>query len=1146
MSIPQNGFVHLHVHSEYSLLDGACRLPQLIERVCDLGQNAVALTDHGVMYGVMPFYKAAKARGVNPIIGCEVYVAQRTRHDRELRLDGRSYHLTLLCENRAGYRNLVQLVSRAHLDGFYRKPRVDWELLERYHEGLICLSGCMLGEIPRQLSSGDYEGAKKTALRYQNLFGRDCYYLEIQNHCIREELDNLPNLISLSRETGIPLVATNDAHYLQREDAEMQRVLLCIQTGKTVEEGSGMGFETDDFYLKSTEEMATLFSAVPDAVSNTAKIAARCHVEFDFGKIYLPKFQMPGIKDCHEFFVKLCYDGLRERYGESPPKEIRARMQREVSVITQMGFVDYFLIVWDYVSYARRTGIPVGPGRGSGAGSICAYCMGITQIDPIRYGLLFERFLNPERVSMPDFDIDFCIEGRAAVKEYVISRYGADHVSEIITFDYMKARGAVRDTGRAMGLPYKLCDEIAKSIDPRSTIAEAMASAESELRQRYASDPKAHRLLDMAMRLEGTPRHASTHAAGVLISAVPIMDLVPLQKNEGTVVTQYPMQILEQMGLLKFDFLGLRNLTIIRDCVREIQKREPGFQIERIPLEDSAVYAMLSKGDTAGVFQFESAGMCRVLTRMRPKNLEDLAAVLALYRPGPMASIDKFLQNHRHPERITYAHPAMEPILKSTYGCIVYQEQVMELCRTLAGFSYGRADLVLRAMKKKKKDMMEQERAAFLYGSDGADGTTSCPGALANGLDLQTATRIFDEIAGFAAYAFNKSHAVAYAYLAYETAYLKCHYFIDDMVALLSSVIDDTEKMMEYLTVCQNAHLDVLPPHVNESGAGFTRVGNHIRFGLQAIKNLGRNVIDGIIAARPFQSLTDFALRAVPCGLNRQGLDGLICSGALDGFGLNRRQMVLCEEQILSLSKASLRHSIAGQMQLFGDTEQPTAQVDFDIPDMAEYTRRDLLQMEHESVGFYLSGHPLDDVMWLRILFHGKDAADLTQLRDGAVVFLFALLQKIKRYTTKKGDAMCFLTCEDKSGHVDCLVFPRLYEIVRAKLQEGAVLCIRGKISQKEETASLLCDSVFTPQETAQIFAGYRFCVKLDSRDTSHLEQIIAFCRRHAGTTEVCFYFTDRRRLVAAKKAVSIDLDPKNVHSILQILPPAQIGMIPK
>lgn len=1147
--IPENAFVHLHVHSEYSLLDGACRIPKLIKHVKALGQTAVALTDHGVMYGVMPFYQAAKEAGIKPILGCEVYVARRTRHDREHSLDSKSYHLILLCENQTGYQNLVKLVSLASLEGFYQKPRVDWELLAQYHEGLICLSGCLAGEIPRLLSENDYAGAKQTALRYQALFGKENYFLEIQNHGIREELRNLPQLIRLSRETGIPLAATNDAHYLRKEDAAMQEVLLCIQTGRTLDDPEHMHFETEEFYLKSTAEMVALFSDIPEAVTNTARIAARCQVEFQPGKIWLPKFTMEGISDCRKLFLQLCLDGLRKHYGDHPPQEVLDRLRMEISVITQMGYVDYFLIVWDYINFARSHDIPVGPGRGSGAGSLCAYCMGITQIDPIRYQLLFERFLNPERVSMPDFDIDFCIEGRQRVKEYVISRYGADRVSEIITFDLMKARGAVRDTGRAMRLPYGLCDRIAKSIDSRNTIAESMAGKDGEeLRKLYETDAQAKKLLDMAMQLEGMPRHASTHAAGVLISAVPITDLVPLQRSEETVVTQYPMGVLEYMGLLKFDFLGLRNLTIIRDCVRAVQTREPDFSADNIPLDDPDVYAMLSKGDTTGVFQFESTGMRHVLMRLKPRCLEDLTIALSLYRPGPRSSIDLYLENRRHPEQIVYAHPLLEPILKPTYGCMVYQEQVMEICRVLSGYSYGRADIVRRAMAKKKQEAMARERQAFIYGSDGSDGSSPCCGAVANGVSVETANAIFDEIAVFADYAFNKAHAVSYAYLAYQTAYLKVHYFADDMAALLTSVTGDTGKIMEYLTACQNAGIKVLPPHVNDSTAAFARSGNDIRFGLLAVKGLGRGFIRAIEEQRQkngrFTGLEDFCSRMLPAGLQKQALDSLIRCGALDGLGLNRRQMLEYQEQVLADCRDVRSSVVTGQMNLFGGDDGQNVPVN-QIPPLPEYDRAHLLQLEHDSMGLYLSGHPLEQTVWLRHLCHAQNAALLREQKDGERVLLIAMVQNVKQHITKQGDTMCFLTCEDQSGTADCVVFPSLYPAVRQHLQKETILFLRGRLSQKEDTVSVLCDSILTEEEFLRTLSQGKLCIKADSQRTEEMRQILHLLQRYPGRVPVCFYLTDQKKMLSLRGGQRIKISKELYDALCGAIPSERIGFLP-
>lgn len=1151
MALTRDAFVHLHVHSEYSLLDGACKIPQLIARAKDLGQTSIALTDHGVMYGIMPFYQAAQAAGIQPILGCEVYVAPRSRHDRDHTLDRKSYHLILLCETTEGYQNLVRLVSKASLEGFYHKPRVDWELLSQYHKGLICLSGCLAGEVPTKLLSGDYASAKQVALRYQTLFGKDNYYLEIQDHEIADERRVMQGCIRLSKETGIPLVATNDVHYILKDDAEMHHVLLCMQTGKTVDDPTGLSFETDQFYLKSTQEMTALFSTVPEAITNTRKIADRCHVEFETGKIYLPKFQMDGVENTHDFFVQLCHDGLRKRYGDHPSEEVIQRMDMEISVITQMGYVDYFLIVWDYVAYARKSGIPVGPGRGSGAGSICAYCLEITQIDPIRYHLLFERFLNPERVSMPDFDIDFCIEGRQQVKDYVVQRYGEDYVSEIITFDILKARSAIRDTGRAMGMPYELCDKLAKAIDPSAnSIAEALQAKDNEeLRNTYQTNSQAKKLLDMAMRLEGTPRHTSTHAAGLLISAVPIMDLVPLQKNDDAIVTQYPMQILEQMGFLKFDFLGLRNLTIMRDCIRSIHTYEPTFDLDQIPLDDPKVYEMLSQGDTTGVFQFESAGMRRLLMRLQPRCLEDLTAVLALYRPGPMSSIDTYIDNRRHPEHITYAHPSLKPILESTYGCILYQEQVMEICRVLAGYSYGRADLVRRAMAKKKKDLMEQERQVFLYGNDGSDGSSPCCGAVANGIPVDIASSIFDEISGFASYAFNKSHAVAYALLSYQTAYLKCHYYVDDMAALLTSVMGETNKLMQYLSACQNAGTQILPPHVNESMENFTRCDDKIRFGLLAIKNMGSHVAEGIIQTRntdgPFTDVFQFTCRILPYGLNKQAFASLVSCGALDGLGWNRRQMLMYQDQILAEGRAQAHERVSGQMNLFSSTSTkvPTSNA-LSIPPMDEFATVDLLRLEHESIGFYLSGHPLDRVQWQQALLHAQTVSDLTEYADDNKVTLFVTVQQKKRLVTKKGDPMCFLTCEDKTGTVDCIVFPDLYLSVQALLQQDAVLCIQGKINRKEETVSVVCSSIQTPEQVQDTFTHSRLCIKLHASDTALFTQIMQVCQKYPGKTQVCYYILDQHMMITPRVRCAVDVNEHFYTALTAQCAPESVGIL--
>lgn len=1144
--IASEDFVHLHVHSEYSLLDGACRILQLIEQVKKLGQTAVALTDHGVMYGVMPFYHAANAAGIQPIIGCEVYVAQRTRHDREHQLDGKSYHLVLLCENLQGYQNLVKLVSYASIEGFYRKPRVDWELLQKYHTGLICLSGCLAGEIPRLLLEGEYEKAKETALRYAQLFGPEHYFLEIQNHGIKAEQQSMLQLVRLSHETGIPLVATNDAHYIRREDAQMQDVLLCIQTGKTVGDTDGLRFETQEFYVKSTEEMMTLFSAIPEAVTNTKKIARKCRVRFETEKKYLPQFKTDSIMDIPTYFKQLCQEGMHRHYGETPGVEVTERLEKEISVITKMGYVDYFLIVWDYIRYARENGIPVGPGRGSGAGSLCAYCLGITQVDPIRYQLLFERFLNEERATMPDFDIDFCVEGRQKVKDYVISKYGEAYVSEIITFDLMKARAAVRDTGRAMGVSYALCDKIAKMLSPNDTIAHALQSKNGEeLKKIYETNETAKKLLQMAMRLEGMPRHVSTHAAGMLISAVPIMNVVPLQKNEDTIVTQYPMKILEKMGLLKFDFLGLRNLTIMRDCVQAIHRYEPTFDLQKIPLDDPSVFAMLSRGDTNGVFQLESAGIRRVLMRLKPKRLEDLTAVLSLYRPGPMDSLEKYIDNYYHPEKIRYAHPLLEPILQSTYGCILYQEQVMEICRVLAGYSYGRADVVCHAMKKKEHAAMEQERHVFIYGSDGTDGGSACCGAVANGISSETANAIFDEIAGFASYAFNKSHATSYALLSYQTAYLKTHYFADDMAALMSSVIGETQKLMEYISSCQSAGVKVLPPHVNSSTADFTRHGDHIRFGMSAVKNLGRGLIDAMVTERQkngnFTSVYDFCRRMLPLGLNKQALGSIVGCGALDGLGKNRRQMWENLDRIVAESKDFRLGTIDGQMDLFGDNA--IMEPEIQLPYVPEYAKTELLRLEHESLGFYLSGSLLDDVTWAGELCHVTSASSLSEKSDGTRVLVLVIVQQVKRHTTKKGDNMCFVTCEDQTGSIDGVVFPDLYQAVRRHLEKDTVVWIRGKVSHKENAVSLLCESILTQEEMENNFSCGYLCIKLDSAQSALMQKIVGVIKMYRGDVPVRLYLTDQRKMLLLREN-RVRLTETVYDALRKIVPKAQIGFI--
>ncbi|WP_295075493.1 DNA polymerase III subunit alpha [Ruminococcus sp.] len=1131
-----DAFVNLHVHTEYSLLDGACRIKELIARVKELGQTAVAITDHGNMYGAVEFWNAAKAEGIKPVIGCEVYVARRTRHDRDARLDASPYHLVLLCENNEGYRNLVKLVSFASLEGFYNRPRVDLELLKKYHSGLICLSACLAGEIPRLLADGNYEEAKSVALKYRDIFGDGNYYIEVQNHGISEELKNLPLLYRLSSETGIPLAVTNDCHYINKKDSEMQKVLLCIQTGKTLDEPNGMSFETDEFYVKSADEMAELFKSHEEAVTNTSLIAERCNVEFEFGNIKLPKFTIEGVTDNKKFFRELCRKGMIEKYGAAPSDKVTERMEYELDVITKMGYTDYYLIVWDFIRYARENGVPVGPGRGSGAGSLCAYCIGITGIDPIKFNLLFERFLNPERVSMPDFDIDFCIEGRQSVKDYVVRKYGADRVSEIIAFDTLKARAAVRDVGRVLGVSYQLCDAAAKEIDPRSTLSQALAESD-ELSGLYHSDRNMRKLIDLALQLEGMPRHASTHAAGVVISAVPLSDLVPLQRNDDTVVTQYTMGVLESLGLLKMDFLGLRNLTIIRDTVNEIRKTEPDFDISAIPVDDKGVYEMMSEGDTQGVFQFESEGMTARVMELCPERLEDLIVIISLYRPGPMKSIPVYIENKKHPENVTYKHPLLKDILSDTYGCMVYQEQVMEICRKLAGYSYGHADIVRRAMAKKKHDVMLKERESFVAG------------AAENGVSEDIANSVFDEMVSFASYAFNKSHAAAYAYLAYQTAYLKYHYRGIYMAALMSSVMGASSKLAEYTDSCREYGIEILRPDINRSNKGFTFDDGKMYFGLLAIKNAGSGLAEKIIAEREengeFRSLQDFCERVEGRELNKKALENLIKAGAFDGLGLNRRQMLESYETLFDMAGSNSRGMIEGQLNFLEGTD--TSEMDIRIPYKQEYDHKTILALEKDATGMYLSGHPLAPYSWIAELMHTKKIKDLagdSSLRDGMPVKLLCYVESTKIHMTRKGDKMCFVSFADETGETEGVVFPDLYMISGSKLGADSIVVINGKISVKDDRITVICGVITVESEFERAVSNMKLCIKTTSKDTVLKPELIDICERYKGDTQICCYLADIKKTVVPRAKLSMKLTKESYEELKKHFSPSEIGLI--
>ena len=1119
-------FVHLHVHTEYSLLDGACRIDRMFDRLKELGQTAIAITDHGVMYGCVDFYKAAKKAGVKPIIGCEVYVATRSRFDKVNRIDG-SNHLVLLCKNETGYKNLIKLVSAGFIEGFYSKPRVDKELLEQHHEGLVCLSACLAGEIPQALLAGDYEKAKTAALYFNDLFGQGNFFIEIQDHGIDAQQQILPLLIRLSRETGIPLVATNDAHYLRKEDSKMQSILICIQTGKTVQDADKLEFETDEFYLKSTEEMYDLFSIAPDACENTVKIAEMCNFDFEFGVTKLPYFEAPDGMDNQVYFEKLSREGLVRRYGDGVTDEMRDRLEYEIDVIRRMGYTNYYLIVFDFINYAKQQGIPVGPGRGSGAGSLAAYCVGITNIDPIRYSLLFERFLNPERVSMPDFDVDFCYERRQEVIDYVNEKYGHDHVAQIITFGTMAARAAIRDVGRVLGMPYAQVDSISKMVpmEPKMTLNRAL-EVSPELKAQYEADPQVKELIDTAIKIEGMPRHASTHAAGVVITREAANEYVPLASNDGVPVTQFTMTTIEELGLLKMDFLGLRTLTVIKNAEEMVRRREPDFSMDNISYDDAATYEMLGRSETEGVFQLESTGMKQVLTGLQPKNLEDIIALISLYRPGPMDSIPTYLRNRHEPDKVRYKTPQLAHILDVTNGCIVYQEQVMQICRELAGFTLGQADLVRRAMSKKKHDVMEKERQHFVTG------------CAANGISEQAANDIFDDMSSFASYAFNKSHAACYAYVAFQTAYLKCHYPSEFMAALLTSVLDNTDKVIEYTGECQRLGIKVLPPSINVSDGGFTVDGKSIRFGLNATKNVGRNLIAAVVRERrekPFSSLYDFCRRLHGQELNRRAAESLVKCGAFDETGVSRKAMLENVDAIFKSVETDVGRNVEGQLDLFSQMsgESAGAGEDFHIEDHGEFPLPELLKMEKEVSGLYLSGHPLDGYRQQIQKVGACRIADLmgeeARRYDGKHVNIVCAVIKSKFMTTRSNTMMAFTNVEDLSGTMEIIVFPKVLADCRSALQDNAVVVINGRVSVKEEeNAKLVAEKIVpieeysangsAPRPAQEKAARKGMYLKVPSRSCAQFAKVENLLSIFEGPLPVYIYFEDQKQLTLAPR----------------------------
>ena len=1042
------------------------------------GQEAVAVTDHGAMYGAVEFYKEAKKQGIKPIIGCEVYVAPRSMRDKIYGTDSEYSHLVLLCENMTGYRNLIKLVSLSWTEGFYGKPRIDRQLLSLHTEGLIALSACLAGDIPKFLLQGDYASAYKRALEYREMFGGNNFFLELQDHGIEEQKTVGEGLLRLHRETGIPLVVTNDCHYIKKTDARTHEILLCIQTKTTVDDPGAFRFPTDEFYLKSEEEMRSLFPDYPEAADNTVRIAERCNVEFEFGHTKLPHFEVPGGMEHAAYLKKMCYDGLRAKYQNPDDKRLVSRLEYELSVVDKMGYTDYYLIVNDFVQYAKSHDIPVGPGRGSGAGSLAAYCVGITDVDPMKYDLLFERFLNPERVSMPDFDIDFCNERRQEVIDYVIRKYGADNVAQIITFGTMAAKAVVRDVGRALGIPYSLPDRIAKMI-PNAlhiTLKDALESSD-DLRREYENDPQVKELLDISMRLEGMPRHASTHAAGVVITRLSVSEYVPLAVNDEVPVTQYTMTTLEELGLLKMDFLGIRNLTVIKDAETMIRRVHPGFSMKNIPYDDPEVFAMMAAGETSGVFQFESAGMRSVLQRMQPKSVEDLTAVLSLYRPGPMASIPKYIENSKHPDQIIYDDQRLKPILDVTYGCIVYQEQVMQIFRALAGYSLGRADVVRRAMSKKKHDVMASEREVFLNGLKDDDGSVIVEGAIARGVRREAAEKIFAEMESFASYAFNKSHAVCYAVVAYQTAYLKCRYPGEYMSALLTSVLDWRGKVSEYIDECRHIGIPVLPPSINESELNFTCTPNGIRFGLLAIKNLGKGAILRILNERKiggkYKEFCEFCSRACGTEVNRRAIESLIKSGALDGLADNRRQMLISVDRVMDVIEGDRRRNIEGQLNLFGGEE--SAGQSIELPRTEEFPLTELLAMEKEVTELYLSSHPLEayseiasavNASSILQIVSGAEDETNTRYSDGKSVRLLVMIEKLKLKLSKKNEKMAFADIEDATGSLEMIVFPKVLAEYAGFIAEHVALIVDGRISlREEEEPKIICERIFPPAQ---------------------------------------------------------------------------------
>lgn len=1149
-------FAHLHVHTEFSLLDGSNKIKEYVSRVKELGMNSAAITDHGVMYGVIDFYREAKKQGINPILGCEVYVAPNSRFDREITGgDDRYYHLVLLAENEEGYANLTKIVSKGFVEGYYYKPRVDKELLRKYHKGIIALSACLAGEVARFLSKGLYEEAKKTALEYQEIFGEGNFFLELQDHGIPEQGLVNQQLFKMSEETGIELVATNDIHYTYAEDAKPHDILLCIQTGKKLSDENRMRYDGGQYYVKSEEEMLRLFPYAKQALENTQKIADRCHVEIEFGVTKLPKYDVPDGYTSWEYLQKLCYEGLEKRYGD-PSEELKERLSYELETIHQMGYVDYFLIVWDFIKYAKDHGISVGPGRGSAAGSIVSYCLEITTIDPIRYQLLFERFLNPERVSMPDIDVDFCYERRQEVIDYVTRKYGKDCVAQIVTFGTLAARGVIRDVGRVMDLPYAYVDSISKMIPQELgiTIDKAL-KMNSDLKKLYDTDETVTNLIDMAKRLEGLPRHCSMHAAGVVICQKPVDEYVPLSRAaDGTITTQFIMTTLEELGLLKMDFLGLRTLTVIQNAVLLARRKQPELNINQIDYNDQKVLDYIGTGKTDGVFQLESAGMKGFMKELKPHNLEDVIAGISLYRPGPMDFIPQYIRGKNDSSSITYDCPQLEPILAPTYGCIVYQEQVMQIVRDLAGYSLGRSDLLRRAMSKKKAAVMEKERKIFIYG----DEETGVPGCIKNGIDEQTANKIYDEMIDFAKYAFNKSHAAAYAVVSYQTAWLKYYFPVEYMAALMTSVIDNPSKVSEYIYACRQMNIKILPPDINKGEANFSVDGGDIRYGLAAIKSIGRPVIKAIVEDREelglFQNLEDFITRLSAKNiLNKRTIENLIKAGALDTLGGTRKQFMSIYVQIVDHVTQEKKNSMVGQMTLFDlVSEDQKEEFQIRMPDVGEYSKETLLAFEKEVLGIYVSGHPLEayEEKWKKSIsattadFQLDEETGHTKVHDGAKEIIGGMITEKTIKHTKTNQMMAFITVEDLLGTVEVVVFPRDYEKNRDYLEADSKVFVRGRVSEEDDKPSkLICEKIIPFEQTKK-----ELWIQFPDKETFlDQEQIVyGYLADSDGNDEVVIYCAKERVVKRLPKNRNIGINEQILSRLMNHFGEKRVKVVEK